>query len=78
MIQFYVHPCHFLIIVHNVGFRFRGIREGGVGENAAYYVFTHGSDGSIEAYPVTEWYNFQPIQRYKALSAEEAEVEFGK
>ncbi|KAK7588079.1 hypothetical protein V9T40_005324 [Parthenolecanium corni] len=60
------------------GKKFRGVREGGVGENAAYYVFTHGSDGSIEAYPVTEWYNFQPIQRYKALSAEEAELEFGK
>lgn len=47
-------------------------------ENAAYYVFTHGPDGSIEAFPLNEWYNFHPIQRYKALSAEEAEEEFGR
>jgi len=53
-------------------------REGGVGENAAFYVFTHAPDGAIEAYPLTEWYNFQPIQRYKSLSAEEAEQEFGR
>ncbi|KAL1402145.1 hypothetical protein pipiens_006209 [Culex pipiens pipiens] len=60
------------------GKKFRGIREGGVGENAAFYVFTHAPDGAIEAYPLHEWYNFQPIQRYKALSAEEAEAEFGR
>lgn len=35
-------------------------------------------DGAFEAFPVEEWYNFAPIQRYKALSAEEAEEEFGK
>ena len=81
------------------GKKFRGIREGGVGENAAFYVFTHAtgnnlqalfwvmnistnafcfSDGAIEAYPLNEWYNFQPVNRYKALSAEEAEAEFGR
>uniref|UniRef100_A0A8D9APP7 Transcription initiation factor IIF subunit alpha n=1 Tax=Cacopsylla melanoneura TaxID=428564 RepID=A0A8D9APP7_9HEMI len=60
------------------GKKFRGVREGGVGDNAAYYVFTHGPDGSIEAFPLNEWYNFQTIQRYKALSAEEAEEEFGR
>lgn len=60
------------------GKKFRGIREGGVSENAAFYVFTHAPDGAIEAYPLNEWYNFQPIQRYKALSAEEAEFEFGR
>lgn len=27
---------------------------------------------------MNEWYNFQPIQRYKALTAEEAEEEFGR
>lgn len=58
--------------------KFRGIREGGVGENAAFYVFAHAPDGAIEAYPLNEWYNFQPIHRYKALSAEEAEHEFGR
>lgn len=60
------------------GKKFKGIREGGVSENAAYYVFTHADDGAIDAYPLQEWYNFQPIQRYKALSAEEAEEEFGR
>lgn len=58
--------------------RFKGIREGGVGENAAFYVFTHAADGAIDAYPLCEWYNFQPINRYKSLSAEEAELEFGR
>lgn len=55
-----------------------GIREGGISENAAYYVFTHAEDGAIEAFPLHEWYKFQSIQRYKALSAEEAEMEFNK
>ncbi|CAH1381270.1 general transcription factor IIF subunit 1 isoform X1 [Tenebrio molitor] len=58
--------------------KFKGIREGGVSENTAYYVFTHASDGAIEAFPLHEWYKFQPIQRYKALTAEEAEQEFNK
>ncbi|XP_019698941.1 general transcription factor IIF subunit 1 [Harpegnathos saltator] len=60
------------------GKKFKGIREGGISENAAYYVFTHATDGVIEAFPLHEWYNFQPIQRYKALSAEEAEQEFSR
>uniref|UniRef100_A0A6P7GYD7 Transcription initiation factor IIF subunit alpha n=1 Tax=Diabrotica virgifera virgifera TaxID=50390 RepID=A0A6P7GYD7_DIAVI len=51
---------------------------GGVSNNTAYYVFTHAEDGAIEAFPLQEWYKFQPIQRYKALSAEEAEMEFSK
>lgn len=58
--------------------KFKGIREGGISENAAYYVFTHAEDGAIEAFPLHEWYKFQSIQRYKALSAEEAEMEFNK
>ncbi|CAG9766082.1 unnamed protein product [Ceutorhynchus assimilis] len=58
--------------------KFKGIREGGISENAAYYVFTHAEDGAIEAFPLNEWYKFQSIQRYKALSAEEAEMEFNK
>lgn len=58
--------------------KFKGIREGGVSENASYYVFTHAADGAIEAYPLHEWYKFQPIQRYKSLSAEEAEQEFSR
>ncbi|KAJ8667134.1 hypothetical protein QAD02_008796 [Eretmocerus hayati] len=60
------------------GKKFRGIREGGVGDNASYYVFTHAPDGAIEAFPLNEWYNFQTVQRFKALSAEEAEQEFSR
>ncbi|XP_044760981.1 general transcription factor IIF subunit 1 [Coccinella septempunctata] len=58
--------------------KFKGIREGGVSENTAYYVFTHAEDGAIEAFPLQEWYKFQPIQRYKSLTAEEAEQEYSK
>ncbi|KAK9891766.1 hypothetical protein WA026_016564 [Henosepilachna vigintioctopunctata] len=58
--------------------KFKGMREGGVSENTAYYVFTHVGDGAIEAFPLQEWYKFQPIQRYECLSAEEAEQEFSK
>lgn len=66
------------VLLFKIDSRFKGIREGGVGENAAYYVFTHAADGAIEAYPLCEWYNFQPINRYKSLTAEEAEQEFGR
>ena len=45
------------------GRKFKGIREGGVSNNTSYYVFTHGKDGSFEAYPVSDWYNFTPIMR---------------
>jgi hypothetical protein len=69
---------YFAEIICNDLCRFRGNREGGVAENAAYYVFTHAPDGAIEAFPLQEWYNFQPIQRYKSLTAEEAEEEFGR
>lgn len=62
----------------NVFHRFRGVREGGITDNSSYYVFTHGSDGIINAHKLEEWYNFQPMQRYKTLSAEEAEEEFGR
>ncbi|KPM02669.1 general transcription factor IIF subunit 1-like protein [Sarcoptes scabiei] len=60
------------------GKKYRGVREGGVTENASYYVFFQASDGIFEALPVDEWYNFQSFQRYKALSAEEAEEKFVK
>lgn len=41
----------------SLGKKFKGIREGGVSENASYYVFTHAPDGAIEAFPLNEWYN---------------------
>ncbi|CAG2165135.1 unnamed protein product [Oppiella nova] len=61
-----------------LGKKYKGLREGGVSENASYYVFFQAPDGAFEAFPVKEWYNFTPIQRYKALTAEEAEEKFEK
>ena len=55
---------------------FTGVKGGGVTENASYYVFTNAPDGVFEAFPVQDWYNFNPVQSYKALSIEEAEEEF--
>lgn len=60
------------------GKRYRGVREGGIAENASYYVFTQASDGAFEAFPISEWYQFSPTQIYKTLNAEEAEEEFGR
>ncbi|CAO1419958.1 unnamed protein product [Diamesa hyperborea] len=58
--------------------KFRGTREGGIGDNSSYYVFAHNEDGTITAHKLEEWYSFQPIQRYKPLSAEQAEEEFAR
>jgi len=58
------------------GKKFKGTREGGVSTNTTFYVFTHGKDGAFEAFPIKDWYNFTPIQRYKTLDAEEAEERF--
>lgn len=58
--------------------KYKGIREGGVTENTSYYVFFQAPDGAFEAFPVNEWYKFTPFQRYKALTAEEAEEKFIK
>ena len=59
-------------------FRFRGVREGTISSNASYFVFTQATDGQFEVFPVSNWYNFTPVLSYKALSAEEAEEEFGR
>ena len=58
------------------GKHYKGLREGGVSNNTTYYVFTHAQDGSFEAHPVKEWYNFTPRVNYKTLTAEEAEEKF--
>lgn len=47
-------------------------------EYTSYYVFIQNLDGSFDASPLHEWYDFQPVLRYKALSAEQAEKEFGR
>jgi transcription initiation factor TFIIF subunit alpha len=58
--------------------RFKGVREGTISSNASYFIFTQATDGQFEVFPVSQWYNFTPIQTYKSLSAEEAEEEFGR
>lgn len=54
------------------------MREGTITENTSYYIFTQCADGAFEAFPVEEWYNFQPVVQYKYLNSEEAEEEFGR
>lgn len=58
--------------------RFKAIKEGGVGDNASYFVFHKSSDKSdtYEVCPIDEWYNVSATQRYKTLTAEEAEHKF--
>lgn len=58
------------------GKKFKGTREGGVTENTSYYVFFQAHDGAFEAFPVSEWYNFTAIPRYKPLTSEEAEERY--
>merc|ERR1712226_1585964 len=47
-------------------------------DNTTFYVFTQGKDGSFEAVPIKDWYNFTPILTYKTLDAEEAEERFAQ
>ncbi|XP_064899922.1 general transcription factor IIF subunit 1 isoform X3 [Columba livia] len=58
------------------GRRYRGVKKGGVTENASYYVFTQCPDGAFEAFPVLSWFNFTPLARHRTLTAEEAEEEW--
>ncbi|XP_064295779.1 general transcription factor IIF subunit 1, partial [Phalacrocorax carbo] len=58
------------------GRRYKGVRKGGVTENASYYIFTQCPDGAFEAFPVQHWYNFTPLAKHRTLTAEEAEEEW--
>ncbi|XP_053907781.1 general transcription factor IIF subunit 1 [Cuculus canorus] len=58
------------------GRKFKGVKKGGVTENASYYVFTQCPDGAFEAFPVQNWYNFTPVAKHRTLTAEEAEEEW--
>ncbi|XP_061567098.1 general transcription factor IIF subunit 1 [Cololabis saira] len=60
------------------GKRFKGVKKGGVTENASYYIFTQCPDGAFEAFPVNGWYNFTPLAKHRTLTAEEAEEEWGR
>lgn len=54
------------------------MNEGGVNDNASYFVFTHTAEGTFDVFPIKQWINFKPVQTYKSLSAEEAEEEFSR
>uniref|UniRef100_A0A8D0FJB0 Transcription initiation factor IIF subunit alpha n=1 Tax=Strix occidentalis caurina TaxID=311401 RepID=A0A8D0FJB0_STROC len=56
--------------------RYKGVKKGGVTENASYYIFTQCPDGAFEAFPVQHWYNFTPLAKHRTLTAEEAEEEW--
>ncbi|XP_076006282.1 general transcription factor IIF subunit 1 isoform X2 [Genypterus blacodes] len=60
------------------GKKFKGLKKGGVTENASYYIFTQCADGAFEAFPVHSWYNFTPVAKHRTLTAEEAEEEWGR
>lgn len=58
--------------------RFKAIKEGGVAENTSYYILYKPDPNSntYEACPVDEWYLVSATQRYKTLTAEEAEAKY--
>uniref|UniRef100_T1IGZ0 Transcription initiation factor IIF subunit alpha n=1 Tax=Strigamia maritima TaxID=126957 RepID=T1IGZ0_STRMM len=58
--------------------KFRGVKEGGIGDNSDFWIFVRAPDGAFDAYPVAEWYNFRNMPTYKPLTAEEAEAAFAK
>ncbi|XP_059588300.1 general transcription factor IIF subunit 1 isoform X1 [Alligator mississippiensis] len=58
------------------GRKYKGVKKGGVTENASYYIFTQCPDGAFEAFPVHHWYNFTPVAKHRTLTAEEAEEEW--
>ncbi len=66
------------LIIHPLYCRYKGLREGGVNDNASYFVFTQAQDGCFEVLPIKQWFNFTTVQRYKSLTAEEAEEQFSK
>uniref|UniRef100_A0A672F5Y0 Transcription initiation factor IIF subunit alpha n=1 Tax=Salarias fasciatus TaxID=181472 RepID=A0A672F5Y0_SALFA len=77
--EFKVEDQPWLLKVNGkAGKRFKGIKKGGVTENASYYIFTQCPDGAFEAFPVHGWYNFTPQAKHRTLTAEEAEEEWGR
>ncbi|KAM4039664.1 general transcription factor IIF subunit 1 isoform 1-T1 [Anomaloglossus baeobatrachus] len=60
------------------GRKFKGVKKGGVTENASYFIFTQCPDGAFEAFPVSNWYNFTPLAKHRTLTAEEAELEWDR
>ena len=62
-----------------VMYRFKGTREGGISENASFFIFMQCTDAkTFEAYPIDEWYSFAPQVKYRYLDIDEAEDEYNK
>ncbi|XP_072255562.1 general transcription factor IIF subunit 1 [Pyxicephalus adspersus] len=75
--EFKVEDQPWLLRVNGkAGRKFKGIKKGGVTENASYFIFTQCPDGAFEAFPVSNWYNFTPLAKHRTLTAEEAEQEW--
>lgn len=58
--------------------KYKASKEGGVSDNANYYIFYKhpNKPGTFEAFPIDEWYTVSATQRYKTLTAEEAEKRY--
>lgn len=67
-----------VVVLSVSSIRFKGVKKGGVTENASYYIFTQCPDGAFEAFPVHGWYNFTQQAKHRTLTAEEAEEEWGR
>ncbi|KAG5215955.1 hypothetical protein JEQ12_001531 [Ovis aries] len=52
-----------------LGWKFKGIKRGGVIEHTSYYIFTQCPDGAFEAFQVHNWYNFMPLSKGCTLTA---------
>ena len=60
-------------------YRFKGTREGGISENASFFIFMQCTNAkTFEAYPIDEWYSFAPQVKYRYLDIDEAEDEYNK
>ena len=60
-----------LQVDRELGWKFKGIKRGGVVEHTSYYIFTQCPDGAFEAFPVHNWYNFMPLAKGHMLTAGE-------
>uniref|UniRef100_A0A5K3ES69 Transcription initiation factor IIF subunit alpha n=1 Tax=Mesocestoides corti TaxID=53468 RepID=A0A5K3ES69_MESCO len=58
--------------------RYKGVREGNVSANVRHFIFCQTKDGNFDAYPVHEWYKFNPEVNYRFLRDEEAEAEYSR
>lgn len=72
------HPWQIKLGVGKTARRFKATKDGGVSENASYFIFynTDPTSKTFEACPVDDWYSVSATLRYKTLTAEEAEEKF--